>query len=220
MPEPAVQLSGNWREAVDAAWHCRLTPELASAMEGVCNYIVACRRYIGVSRKEIDDGKKRHEVIARLAKELIAALKADMFGGRSYRLQAKTYPQMLLGGAERELELLISLAELKEVSERPVPDYLLSFAGTGKRGRPKSDDGWSQLISWMIDIYTRAKGEAPTIWVNKKTRRYDSAFMVGLRVLHDALPDDVRLISAKDVLGSRAYEMLNPERKKRKKCRT
>ena len=188
------------------AWRCQLTPELVSAIEGICQYIVEYRRHgsrLRFSSKEASDAEKRQRTIARLASQLMKTLEADLHeSGRSRLLANPKAPDYLA-------PLMVSLAELNAELEHDADRPILADPLLGRKGRPKSDDGWNQLIVWMKDFYTRAKGAKPTIWRNGKGR-YDSAFLRGLRVLHDALPDDVRENST-EFLGSRVYDILKPK---------
>jgi hypothetical protein len=157
-----------------------------------------------VSAGEAAKAEKRHAAIAKESAKLLGKLAADR--GTAFALDYKMHVserKKLDSGGE-------FLSWLKQVAERPDSDPSFGGGRTKKPGRPHSRDPWNAFIWGGMSVYLEATGKLPTAWDSKheKSRRYDSAFLRGLLILHDALPLDVQLPKSGGVLGSRAARII------------
>jgi hypothetical protein len=95
---------------------------------------------------------------------------------------------------------------LRLLNARQYASQAIPFFGSWNRkaGRP---DVWNFFVLQCMRSYYVSAMRKPTAGYSNAKGHHDSPFIRGLIILHDALPDDVRLRSS-GCLRSRAAEML------------
>jgi hypothetical protein len=213
---PPFQMPSQPLRKIEKLWQVKLTETEMEWIGVICRAVIAAEGHIprsaAITAAKTAAANKRHKRIAEILQRLEEHLFEDeRLGGPLLGLDAKRRNAMT--SPRVQCHLVPMLRSFRAQAQRPLP--------SPARGRPKTRTAWDGFLRGLMSVYRSATRQQPTIgW--SKSKGYNSRFLRGGLLLHDALPPDVQIRSsrgtthaddARAILGGRLKILLKVKKR-------